>query len=305
MLAARGGYLWLEQRRYVPLGSRASNGAGLAAAGLRPIWIRRWGELALRARQKRDRAVAARQVLSGGRSAELALLPRNIAGAAPARASDCGRRDGGPNGDRDPARAQRALRLDEALARLQQLAPQRNRDVRKSLIWRSATCARWWMTTCGRIGSATRPPVRCAGEGAGLKRAPRHDDIACACAPRCRILASEGRDAALQAQATILPNAALAEAQYGGRPMVETVCRRRAARRPRTVRVAWRRRSRRRPGGERRSYAALGSFGDPALARSAPALMLDPARTTIAKPRAGSHGRLSGTPQGARWCSPS
>jgi alanyl aminopeptidase len=80
--------------------------------------------------------------------------------------------------------------------------------------------------------------------------------------------------------------------------MVETVLQAAARRGDRELFERLRRRSRRDRRERRSLYAALGSFGDPALARSALALLLDP-RTTTARPRR-SPGRCPARRRAAR-----
>jgi alanyl aminopeptidase len=202
-------------------------------------------------------------------------------------------------GDLEALARSGALGLDAALARLQRHGAQRNRDVVQSLIWSlgdlrplvAGDLRPNWERFLGRVFGAQAKSL-------GLAARPQDSDDTLRLRPTLvEFLAADGNDAALQAQATNLAQRWLADRNAVDGTMVETVLQAAARRGDRglyerllaAIPAASRR--------ERRAlYGALGSFGAPAIARSALALMLDPAHDY--REAAQIAWTLSGTPQG-------
>jgi cytosol alanyl aminopeptidase len=282
-----GAYLWLEQQRYVPLGSRGGN----AQVWQLPVCVT-YGGYGAGSDEKRACTLV---------KSEIAQLP--LGKTCPAwaivepsryfRVDYRGRANRQPVGRRIPvaetvtaigdleALARNgALGLDTVLARLQPQAAQRNRDIAQSLIW-----------ALGDLRPLVTDELRPAWErwlhrlfGAQAKmlgfsaRAQDSDDTLRLRPALLDFLATDGNDAALRAQAEKLARRWLDDRNAIDGTMVETVLQAAAQRGDRdlfdrllaAIPAAGRR--------ERRSlYAALGSFGEPAIARSALALLLDPA----------------------------
>ena len=278
--------IMLAQRRYVPLGSRISN----AQVWQLPVCVRHG-------------AAGSEQRACMLMKAELDVLP--LGKACPAwvaaepsryfRVEYKGRAK--PDamtrrtpvaetvaaiGDLEALARNGSLGLDEVLARLQPRAAQRNRDVAVSLIGALAGL-RPLVTDSSRPGWerwVDRLFVRQL-QALGLAPRPRESDDTSRLRPGLLdFLAAESRDAALHAGAHRLALRWLEDRSAVDGSMVESVLAA-AARRgdrelfDRLVAAIPAARDRR----ERRAlYVALGSFGDPALARSALALVLDPAQ---------------------------
>jgi alanyl aminopeptidase len=298
-----GAYLWFEQQRYVPLGSLSSS----AQVWQLPVCVR------YEAAGKEQRACTLVK-------SEIAQLPlgkscpvwaeaessryyrveyRGRAGARSAPGPTSIAATVADIGDLEALTRSGALGLDEALARLQKHAAQRNRDIAQSLIWALGDLRPLvaddlrpnWERFLGRLFGAQAKAL-------GLAARPQDSDDTLRLRPTLlEFLAADGNDAALQAQATNLAQRWLADRNALDGTMVDTVLQAAARRGDRglyerllaAIPAANRR--------ERRSlYVALGSFGDPALARSALALMLDPAHDY--REAAAIAWTVSSTPQG-------
>jgi alanyl aminopeptidase len=183
-------------------------------------------------------------------------------------------------GDLEALSRNGALDLDTVLARLQPQAAQRNRDVAQSLMWALGdlrplagddlrpSWERWLQRLFGAQAKAL-----------GLSaRAQDSDDTLRLRSALLDFLAADGNDAALQAQAARLALRWLDDRNAVDGTMVDSVLQAAARRGDRGLfdrmlaaipAADWR---------ERRSlYNALGAFGDTGIARSALALLLDPA----------------------------
>ena len=279
-----GAYLWLEQQRYVPLGSRGSN----AQVWQLPVCV----QYGAGSDEKRACMLA---------KSEIAQLP--LGKTCPAwavvepsryfRVDYRGRTNRQPVGRRIPvaetvtaigdlealARSG-ALGLDTVLARLQPQAAQRNRDIAQSLVWTLADLRplvsddmrpNWERWT----GYLFAPRVR----ELGFAARPQDNDDTLRLRPiLVEFLATDGNDAALNAEVAKLALRWLGDRSAVDGTMVEAVLQAAAVRGDRelferfaaAIPLATDRR-------ERRSlYVALGAFRDPAIARSALALLLDP-----------------------------
>jgi alanyl aminopeptidase len=286
----RGAYLWLQQQRYVPLGSRGSSAqvwqlpicvrheaaggekractlmkgeiASLPLGQACPAWVAAEESRYYRAEYK---GRAATDPASGG-----AVVRRTSIAATTAEIGDLAvlARNG-------------SLGLDVVLERLQPHAAQRSRDVAQSLVWTLAELRPLiddsvqpnWERWVGRLFGGQAKTL-------GISARPQDsDDTLRLRATLIEFLAMDGNDAALRAQArqlalrwlesraavdgTMVETVLQAAARNGDRELFERLV---AALGASTVRR------------ERRSiYVALGSFSDPALARTALALLLDPA----------------------------
>jgi alanyl aminopeptidase len=303
-----GGYLRLEQRRYVPLGSGLATAASDAQVWQLPVCLRYGSD-------------AGEQRLCALIKSEIAQLPlgktcpawaeaepsryyrveyRGRAGARPTPGPTSIAATVAEIGDLEALARSGALGLDEALSRLQRHAAHRNRDIAQSLIWVFGDLRPLvaddlrpnWERFLGRLFGAQAKALGLAA------RAQDSDDTLRLRPTLVEFLAADGNDAALQAQATNLAQRWLADRNALDGTMVETVLQAAARRGDRglyerllaTIPAASRR--------ERRLlYAALGSFGDPALARSALALMLDPAHDY--REASQIAWSMSGAPRGA------
>ena len=184
-------------------------------------------------------------------------------------------------GDLEALTRSGALPLGDALEQLQRHAAQVNRDIAQSLMWAFGNLRPLvtnelrpnWERWLGKLFSAQL-------EALGLAARPQDSDDTLRLRPALvEFLATEGNEPSLNAKVGQLAMRELAERDALDGTMIEAVLQS-AARRgngelfERLVTAVPRARDRR----ERRAlYVALGSFGDPALARRALALTLDPA----------------------------
>jgi alanyl aminopeptidase len=298
-----GAYLWFEQQRYIPLGSLGSN----AQVWQLPVCVRYESA----GKEQRTCTLVKSEiahlplgkVCSAWAEAEPAryyrVEYRGRAGTRPATVPASIAATVAEIGDLEALARSGALGLDEALARLQQRAAQRSRDIVQSLIWALGDLRPLvademlpnWERYLGRLFGAQAKAL-------GLAARPQDSEDTLRLRPALvEFLAADGRDPALQAQATTLAQRWLADRNAVDGTMVEAVLQAAARRGDRGLHEsllaaipAANRRER------RMLYAALGSFGDPALARSALALMLDPAHDYREASQVA--WTLSGTPHG-------
>jgi alanyl aminopeptidase len=282
-----GPYLWLQQQRYVPLGSSGSNaqvwqlpvcvtygGYGTGGGEQRACTLMKSEIAQLPLGKTCPARVAAEpsryfRVDYKGR-AQRQAVNRTMSIADTAAAI----------GDLEALARNGALELDAVLTRMQPLAAHRNRDVAQSLISAFSQLRplvpdglrQNWQRWLSKLFARQ---ARVLGFAA---RAQDSDDTLRLRPTLLEFLASDGNDPALHAQAASLASRWLEDRNAVDGTMVETVLQAAARRGDRglfdrllaAIPAAPRR--------ERRSlYAALGSFGDPAIARSALALVLDPA----------------------------
>lgn len=281
----QGASLWLAQRRYLPLGSGGSDAqvwqlplcvrygasggesrrcmlmtselAALPLTGTCPAWVEAETSRYYRTEYR-------------GRAAGTVVRPRSVA----ATVSEVG--------DLDALARSGALGLDTVLARLQELAVQRNRDVVQSVIWTlsdlRALVPEELRPNWERYGN--RMFARQA-QALGLVPRPQDSDDTLRLRPALiGYLASDGDDRALRDQVAQLAERWLADHRALDGNLAEAVLQAHARRGDRELHERLRtalagakdRRDR------RLLYIALGSFRDPTLGREALSLVLDPAR---------------------------
>lgn len=280
-----GAYLWLEQRRYVPLGSAGSN----AQVWQLPVCVR---HDAGGGREKRVCALVKseiQQVPLGRQCPAWAVAEasryyrvayRGRAGGAAAGATSIAATVAAI-GDLEALGRNGALGVDAILARLQPNAAHRNRDVAQSLTSALADLRPLvaddvrpnWERWVGRLFGAQAKAL-------GFAARPHDSDDTLRLRPTLiDFLAAEGNDATLNAEAAKLAFRAMADRKALDGTMTDTVLQAAARRGDRelfdrlvaAIPAAADRRER------RAYYNALGSFRDPAIARSALALVLNPA----------------------------
>ena len=305
---AAGAYLQLTQQRYVPIGANLGKPSGDVQMWRLPVCVR-YG-----AGSEQKHACTLMKGETGRLSLETSCPA--FAAAEPSRyyrVEYRGRTLSATSavatsiaetvadiGDLEALARSGALPLGDALEHLQRYAAQVNRDITQSLMWAfgnlrplvTSELRPSWERWLGKLFSAHL-------EALGLAARPQDSDDTLRLRPALvEFLAIDGNEPSLNAKVGRLAMRELVERDALDGTMIEAVLQA-AARRgdgelfERLVAAVPRARDRR----ERRAlYAALGSFRDPALARRALALTLDPAhdyREAVQIART-----LSETPQG-------
>lgn len=300
-----GARLWLAQQRYLPLGSKGSN----AQVWQLPVCVR-------------HQAGGGEKRVCALMKSELADLP--LGKACPAwvaaepsryyRAEYKGRTDRpaltrrtsiaesvAAIGDLEILARNGSLGLTTMLERLQPYAAHRSRDVAQSVIWALNDLRALvpdelrpnWERFAGKLFAQQARAL-------GFTPRPQDSDDTLRLRPALiEFLAADGNDPAVRAQATQLAMRWLEDRGAIDGTMVETVLQAATRRGDRELfdrmRAAIPATSDRRE--RRHIYVALGSFYDPAIARSALALILDPAHDY--REASQIAWTLSNTPRGA------
>ncbi len=276
---------WLKQRRYLPLGSGGSD----ARVWQMPVCLRHGG-------------TSGEQLACTLMKSEIAILPLGKSCPAwvavhPSRyyrvayqglkaGFSATRRDSlaetvAEIGDLDALARNGTIALGSALERLLPYAARRNRDVAQSLIWTlgdlrpliAEESRSNWQRFAGKLFARRAREL-------GFTPRPHDSEDTLRLRPALiEFLAAEGNDPALHSQATLLAMGWLGDRSTLDGTMAETVLQAAARRGDRELYE--RLRASVLAIGDRRDrriiYVALGSFQDPGIARSALALILDPA----------------------------
>ena len=283
-----GASLRLAQKRYAPLGSGLSAAANPAQVWQLPVCVRYGtsaGESRLCAPVKTDFArVPLGKSCPTWVATETAryyrVEYRGRAGARPAAGPSSIAATVAEIGDLEALARSGALGLDAVLERFQHHAAHRSRDVAQSLIWALVdlrplvddSLRPHWERWLNRLFGAQLKTL-------GLQaRAQDSDDTLRLRPTLVEFLARDAGDAALQSRARDLAQRWLEDRNAIDGTMVDTVLQAAARRGDRELFERMRAALAQANLRERRAlYFALGSFDDPALARAALALLLDPA----------------------------
>src|SRR5260221_2946133 len=277
--------LWLAKQRYLPVGSGGSN----AQVWQMPVCAR----YGTPAGEQRACMLLKSEIglLPLGKACPLWVAPESpryfrAAYAGKTTGTSVSRRTSIADavtavGEIDALARNGSLSLAAALERLQSYAAYRNRDVAQSLIWTlgdlrpiiAEELRPQWERFAGKLFGRQAREL-------GFAPGPRDSDDTLRLRPALiEFLAAEGNDPALHSQATQLALRWLGDRRAMDGTMAETVLQAAARRGDRELferlRAAALDTSDRRD--RRIIYVALGSFRDPGIARSALALILDPA----------------------------